>query len=124
MMRFILLILIVVAAWYGWKHYGDFLQKRPSHEAVIENRSGHEMVRVRLTVDGKGYAKESIAEGASATIPFRVDNDASFTLVWGYADAAYDKTWTGGMVPRGPMLQRHIMTVDDESVVMYRAENK
>jgi len=124
MIRFVILVLIVVAAWYGWKHYGDVLTKRPGHEAVIENRTGLEMTRVRLTVDGKTYVRESIPDGQNASIPFRVDNDASFTLVWQYGDRIGERNWSGGMVPRGPMTQRHIMTVDEESNVMYRAENK
>ena len=33
-------------------------------------------------------------------------------------------SWSGGLVPRGPMVQRHIMTVDQDAGVIYRAENK
>ena len=56
--------------------------------------------------------------------PFRVDRDATFQLVWSFADAPSEQSWSGGMVPRGPMLQRHIMTVDGDGAVLYRAENK
>ncbi len=127
MKRLVFLVLIVAAVWYGWPRRGEilgFLQKKAGHEAVIENRTGLEMIRVRLTVDGKTYVQESIADGGRAAIPFRVDNDAGFALVWQYGDRMGEHSWTGGMVPRGPMTQRHIMTVDGENNVLYRAENK
>jgi hypothetical protein len=124
MKKLLFLVLVAVAAWYGWHHYGDVLYKRPSHEAVVENRAGHEMTRVRLSVDGQTFVKESIPDGADAVFPFRVSRDASFQLVWQWGDGPAEQTWSGGMVPRGPMLQRHILSVDTEGAVLYRAENK
>lgn len=124
MIRFIVLVLIVIAAWFAWKHKDDVFQKLPSHDAVIENRTGHEMVRVRLNVDGQGFARESIPDEGSATIPFRVSNDSPFQLLWEYSDSQGEHQWSGGLAPRGPMTQRHIFTVDGESPVIYRAENK
>ena len=123
MKRLILLILVAAAVWYGWKH-PDLLRRHPSHEAVVENTSGLEMARVRLTVGGQTFVKESIPDGTKAAFPFRVDHDASFQLVWEWADRIGERTWSGGNVPAGPMLQRHIMTVDGDGAVLYRAENK
>jgi hypothetical protein len=124
MKKLLLLLLLAVAAWYGWSHRGDLLSKRPGHEAVIENRSGREMTRVRLRVDGQTFVKESIADDAKAVIPFRVDHDAAFQLTWEWADAPGERSWSGGMVPRGPMVQRHIFTIDGDGEVLYRPENK
>jgi hypothetical protein len=124
MTRLILFLVVVAAGWYAWHHYGDILHKQPSHEAVIENRTGHEMVRVRLNVDGQGFARESIPDEGTATIPFRVGDDSAFQLIWEYRDAEGEHQWSGGMVPKGPMTQRHIFTVDGEGAVIYRAENK
>ena len=124
MKRLFLLLLFAVAAWYAWHHWGDLVHRRPSHEAVIENASDKEMTRVRLSVGDQTFVKESIPDGAKAVFPFRVDRDATFQLVWSFAGAASEQTWTGGMVPRGPMLQRHVMTVDGDGAVLYRAENK
>lgn len=124
MKRLFFLALIALAAWYGWKHYPEILSHRPSHEAVVENDTGHTMTRVRLSVGGQTFVRESIPDGKSATIPFKVNRDATFTLVWEYAEVLGEHTWKGGMVPAGPMVQRHIFTVDADNAVFYRAENK
>jgi hypothetical protein len=124
MKRLLLLVLFAVALWYGWQHRGDLLHRQQGHEAVVENTSGREMTRVRLSVGGQTFVKESIPDEGKAAFPFRVDRDATFELVWRFADAPAEQSWSGGMVPRGPMLQRHIMTVDGDGAVLYRAENK
>ena len=124
MKRLIFLALFAVALWYGWQHRSELLERRSGHEAVVENASGREMTRVRLSVGGQTFVKESIPDGGKAVFPFRVDADASFTLVWRFADAMGEQTWSGGMVPKGPMLQRHVMTVDADGAVLYRPENK
>jgi hypothetical protein len=124
MIRFLVFLVLVFAIWYGWRHYGDLLHRQPSHEAVVENASGREMTRVRLTVDGQTFVKESIPDGAKATFPFRVSRDATFRLDWGWSDSPAEQSWSGGMVPRGPVLQRHVLTVDGEGAVLYRPENK
>jgi hypothetical protein len=124
MKRFLLLVLFAFALWYAWHHWGDLVRKRGGHEAVIENTSGREMTRVRLSVAGQTFVKESIPDQEKAAFPFRVENDASFQLIWNFADSPAEQSWSGGMVPRGPMLQRHIMTVDGDGAVLYRAENK
>jgi len=124
MIRFLFLLVLVFALWYGWRHYGELLHRQPGHEAVVENASGREMTRVRLTVDGQTLVKESIPGEGKAVFPFRVSRDATFQLVWMWAGSPAEMSWTGGMVPRGPMLQRHVMTVDEDGAVLYRAENK
>jgi hypothetical protein len=124
MIRFLFFLLLVGALWYGWRHYGELTQRRPGHEAVVENSSGRAMERIRLSVGGRTFVKESIPDGGRATFPFRVDEDATFTLVWTWSGGTGELTWSGGMVPRGPMLQRHFLTVDDEGSVLYRAANK
>ncbi len=124
MKRLIVLVLVALAAWYGWKHYPDLLQKRDGHDAVIENHTGVEVDHIRLMVDGQTLVKEELADGQSAVFQFKVANDATFHLEWELANRMGIKSWDGGMVPRGPMLQRHIMTLDEDGEVLYRAENK
>ena len=124
MKKLVFFLLFVLAAWYGWKHYPELLNRRPGHEAVIENDSGMTMERVRLTVDGQTLVKESLDNGARGTLPFKVQNDASFVLEWQWKEKLGDMRWAGGMVPRGPMIQRHIMAVDADGGVTYTAENK
>ena len=124
MKRLLLLVLFAVALWYGWQHRAELLHRQQGHEAVVENSSGREMTRVRLSVGGQTFVKESIPDGEKAVFPFRVDRDATFELVWRFANAANEQSWSGGMVPRGPMLQRHIMTVDADGAVLSRPETK
>lgn len=131
MKRGLLLILFAVALWYGWQHrdklpdeLAELFHRRSGHEAVVVNTSGREMTRVRLGVGGQTFVKESIPDGEKAVFPFRVDADATFHLVWSFAGAANEQSWAGGMVPRGPMLQRHVMTVDADGEILYRPENK
>ena len=121
-MRFFLFLLLALAVWYGWKQYPKLVERRPAHEAVIENQSGVEIDRVRLTVGGQTLVKESIANGERITLPFRVNQDATFQLTWEAHGG--EQTWSGGMVPAGPMVQRHEFLIDSEGQVLYHAENK
>ena len=124
MKRLIALLLIGLAAWYGWKHYPEVLQKRDGHELVIENQTGKNMERIRVMVDGQTLVKEALPDGQTAKIPFKVQNDAKFRMEWEYESTVGTRSWEGGMVPKGPMLQRHFLTVQNDDAVMYRAENK
>ena len=124
MKRLVILAVLAAAIWYGWKHYPDFVQHRPSHEAVVRNSAGEGLQRIRLTVDGQTFVKEELADGAEVVFPFRVNNDASFELVWQWANRPGEITWKGGMVPKGPMVQRHVMAIDADGGVLYNAENR
>jgi hypothetical protein len=124
MMRLVLVLLIAAAAWYGWKHYPELLQRAPSHEAVVANNTGKVLTRVRLTVDGKTFVKERLADGETATFPFRVQNDSAFDLAWEFESAMGERSWHGGMVPKGPMVQRHLFTIDGDEQVIYEARSK
>ncbi len=124
MKRLFVLVLLAVAAWYGWKHYPQLLEKRDGHDVVIENSTGKTMTRVRVMVDGQTLVKETLPDGQKASLPFKVQNDASFRMEWEYEQVPGTRTWSGGMVPKGPMLQRHVLLVQADDEVMYRAENK
>ena len=124
MKKIILFLIFAFAAWYGWKHWPEFSNRQPSHEAVVVNASGVTLVRIRLTVDGQTFVKEELPTEDKVVFPFRVKNDASFSLVWEWSDRIGESHWAGGMVPHGPMVQRHIMQVDGDGGVTYTAENK
>jgi hypothetical protein len=124
MKKLLFFALFVFAAWYGWKHYRALIDHRPSHEAVVQNDGTVDLERVRLTVDGQTFVKEVVPSGGSVTFPFRVNDDATFRLVFQRTGKLGEREWTGGMVPKGPMVQRHIISVDDNGDVMYRAENR
>ena len=124
MKKLLFLVIIAALVWYGWKQYPSLVERRPSHEAVVENDTGSTLTRVRLTVDGQTFVKEELPDGARAVFPFRVGRDASFELVWQWANRPGENSWSGGMVPKGPLVQRHVMTIDSDAGVIYRAENK
>jgi hypothetical protein len=124
MKKLIVFTLVAAAAWYGWKNYPSLLERRPSHEAVIQNSTGTGLTRVRLTVDGQTFVKEELADGAQAVFPFRVGRDASFELIWQWSNRVGENSWSGGMVPKGPMVQRHTMIIDADAGVLYHPENK
>jgi hypothetical protein len=122
MKRLIFLIVVAFVAWYGWNHRQDLFQRKTTHEAVIENHSGSDVTRIRLKVDGQTLVKEALADGETARLPFRVNRDSGFDLVWTVRGG--DQSWSGGMVPAGPMAQRHTFTIGEGNEVTYRAENR
>jgi len=124
MKRLFILALIVFAGWYAWHHWRDLTERRARHDAIVENRSGRAMLRVRVAVGGQTFVKESIPDESNETFPFLVNDDASFVLEWKWPAQDFDQRWSGGFVPRGPMVQRHHMLVDNEGAVIYQAEQK
>ena len=123
MKKLIFFILLVAAAWYGWHHYPELLHRLPSNKAVIVNNTGHEMIRVRLTAGDQSIGvKETIPAEGRAEFPFKIDHDASFVLVWQYADRVGEQRWSGGSVTHGPMVQRCTFTVDTENQVIFLPE--
>lgn len=123
MKRLVILALLAFAGWYGWKHYDQLLHPMPKHQAVIKNDTGTKLVRVRLTVGGHTYVKEEIANGESAAIPFTVDSDSPFELTWEFESNTQTGHWTGGLVTKGPLIAKHIMTIQDNGGVVMTAEN-
>lgn len=122
MKKLIFLAIIAAAAWYGWKNWPAITQRIPGHEAVIVNHSGGDMARVRLTVDGQTFVKETLADGAEVRFEFKVSDDASFRLDWQLPQGRGEQTWSGGMVPKGPLTQRHRITVDGDGGVLIHSE--
>jgi hypothetical protein len=122
-MRLLVFLLLAVAVWYGWKQYPKLVERRPSHEAVVDNQTGVDLERIRIRVGGQTLVKEKLAIGERAVLPFRVNEDATFELTWGLPGGV-ERSWSGGMVPAGPMVQRHEFVIDAESQVLYRATNK
>jgi hypothetical protein len=124
MKKLFFLVLVIVAGWYGWNHRDTLLHRQGDNEAVIQNSANTSLERVRLTVDGQTLVKESIAQGEKVVLPFRINNDSDFKLVWQWGNRIGERNWEGGMIAPGPMLQRHVFEVDDEGNVTYHAEPK
>ena len=123
MKKLLVLVIIGFAVWQAKLHYGDLLHRKQSHEAVIDNRSGRTIVKMRITVGGQTLVKEEIASGEKATLPFNVNQDSAFHLDWEWKDSVEEKSWGGGMVPKGPMVQRHVFQILDDGAVLYNVEN-
>jgi hypothetical protein len=121
MKKLIFLAVLAFAAWYGWKHYGS-LKDGPASQVVIENQSGREIDRVRVTVGGQTYVREAIADGASEAIPFRSATDGQFRLRWQYERTDYDREWSGGTVTAGPLPARHRLQVQGDGGVIWTSE--
>ncbi len=122
MKKLLLLVIVAAAAWYGWKQWPTLMQKVPGHEAVVVNDSGHEMTRVRLKVDGQTFVEERLADGERTEFEFKVADDSDLALEWQYADMVGDFSWKGGLVPKGPLTQRHRLTVDADHGVLLHSE--
>ena len=110
MKKLLMLLIVAAVAWYGWKQLPALFERRPAHEAVVQNSAGVGLTRVRLLVDGQTFVKETLPDGEAAVFPFRVGRDATFELTWQWADRLGETRWSGGMVAVGPMVQRHTMT--------------
>ncbi len=122
----LLIALIALAAWYGWKYYPSLAGKKMKPEfveAVIENISGQTAVRVRLKVGDEGFATETLAPGQKVAFRFKVTQDSEFYVGWDWQGVLGEHEWRGGKVFRGPGVTRQIFSLDDDGV-SYRTENK
>ena len=124
MKKLLFLILLAVAAWYGWKHYPELMNRAPGHSAVISNQTDYGITRLRFTADGQTQVKEVLASGESATFSFKVNNDSEIRLQWQWANKIGERNWTGGRVSKGPLLARHEIAIIGDGDVNYRTMPK
>lgn len=124
MKKLFFLALLAFACWYAWNHKDTLLKRQGQHEAVIENSTSTSLERVRLTVDGQTLVKESIPVDGKAVLPFQINNDSDFQLTWQWGNRPGEQSWRGGMIAKGPLLQRHVFQIDDDANVTYHAEPK
>lgn len=122
MQRLFVILLFAFAAWYGWNHKEDLLHRPPANEAIVQNRSGFALERVRLSMGDQTLVAEVIESGQDARFKFRVSHDSDFKLVWQVRRRYGDRTWQGGLVTAGPLLQRHTFTLDDHDGVIWKTE--
>ena len=124
MKRLLILIFVAFVAWNAWKYWPTIAHRQPYHEAVVANRSGTTLERVRLAIGDQTFVKETLPNGEKAVFPFRVGGDATFSLLWQWSDRMGESRWSGGRVTNGPMVQRFTMDIDSDAGVIYRAESK
>jgi hypothetical protein len=122
MNRWIVLLVVAAAAWYGWKHWTE-IRQAPRDEVMIVNETGKVLVRVRVTVGGETYVRESIADGAKARFPFPVTGDGVVALKWQYDREELDMSWSGGQVAAGPLRIRHVVRMMQDGGVVWTPEH-
>lgn len=123
MKRLILFAIIVAAAWYGWKHH-DELRSRGTHELVLVNHSGLAIARIRVGIADDAWAVETLADGATATVPVRCEKDGTFDVSWQVPSKGGDRHWVGGVFTHGPLLMRHRFEFVDGDGVIWSSERK
>jgi hypothetical protein len=124
MKRLFVFALLVVSARYGWSHRDALFSRPERNDAIVENDASCSIERLRLTVDGRTLVKEWLPSHETAVIPFEVDNDSDFELVWQWSGRTVERHWHGGMVARGSMPGRHVFQIDDDGNVRYYTERK
>lgn len=117
MKRLFFLAVIAAIAWYGWNHRDTLFRSDTRSEAVIVNASATPMVRVRLTVAGKGEARDAIEPGQRSTIAFDVPHDTHFRLQWEWRGREGAPQWEGGELLAGPTRERCTLQVFDDGSV-------
>jgi hypothetical protein len=122
MKKLVFLVLIALAGWYGYKHYPGLLQHQPQNEIVVKNQAQGALSRLRVTVAGQTFVKESVEPGGSTTFKFRADHDSDFKLVWMWGDRPGEMSWSGGTVAAGPAVARHTFEIDNDGGVAYVPE--
>lgn len=123
MKRLLLFALVLAAGGYGWKH-SDELRSRGTHELVAVNRSGHAIVRLRLSVGGEARAIETLEDGATARTEWRCEHDGAFRLEWKVRGREGERQWSGGAFYPGPLLMRHRFEFTSGDGVIWLSEPK
>jgi len=122
MKKLFFLALLALAGWYAWKHYPTLMEHRPQHELVVKNEATTALSRLRVTVGGQTFVKESVDPGSSVTFKFLVNQDSDFKLVWQWGNRIGEMSWNGGSVTAGPIVARHTFIIDNDGGVAYVPE--
>jgi hypothetical protein len=122
MRRLIPYVLLVAVGLIAWKTIPGLLERRPRHEAVIENRTGAVLEDLQLKIGGQTFAADSVANDGSVSFRFLIRNDSPFEIRWNWTARPGSGYWKGGVVPAGPLVQRHVLTIDEHGGVVYRRE--
>ena len=100
------------------------LRKPSEHVAAVFNDSDAPLMELRLTVAGQTFTTDSLAAHTSQRWPFRTRDDSKFSLAWRRPHDPDARSWSGGRVSRGPLVQRFELHVrrDDGVIVLVRRE--
>jgi hypothetical protein len=114
----LLVAVVVVAAFLVPR----MLRKPSEHIATVFNDSDAPLMQLRLTVAGQTFTTDSLAAHTSQRWPFRTRDDSKFSMSWQRPHDPDARTWSGGRVSRGPLVQRHELHVrpDDGVIALVR----
>ncbi len=117
MKRLLFLAVFAAVAWYGWQHRGLLFKGDTDSEAVLVNGGTRDMLRVRLTVDGKTYVRDVLAQGARTSFSMPVARTSDFRLRWEWQGLEGAPDWRGGEIEPGPPRSRCTLTIYDDNGV-------
>lgn len=119
--RLLVFVLVLAAAWYGWRHW-DELRGGPADEVVLVNRSGIALERVRLSAGDFTVVAEMLEDGATARYDWHGRQDAVFSAVWNLHGRDGERTWTGGGYHASPDRERATFEFTPDGRVVWRSE--
>ncbi|MEY4069960.1 MAG: hypothetical protein RL721_574 [Candidatus Eisenbacteria bacterium] len=119
--RWLLLALVVVAAWYGWTQH-DRWRARGGDELVFRNRTGATLERMRVSVHGHAWAIERLAPDTTVRLVVRSEEDGPFQLEWRVAGIDRESSWRGGTYTHGPLRMRHRFELTPGEGVVWTSE--
>ena len=124
MKRLLMFAVFAGIVWYGWHHLADLKRGAPN-DAILVNHSGHPIERIRLKVGSETLVRETLADGESATMTFRGDQDAEFEIVFQPKTAnSGERHWSGGTFTHGPVRSRHTFEFVSEDGVIWTSALK
>jgi len=121
MSRWVLLVLLLVVAVYGWRRTAA-LRERGANELVAVNRSGRTVEDLRISVGGKQVHVAALAHGATVKRSLLCDRDGAFELAWRTEGVEHELQWQGGRFNRGPIAMRHRFELVRGDGVVWRPE--
>ena len=124
MKRLIFFALFGVAIWMAWKQWPTLFERKPTHDVIVVNESRSTIERLRVTVGGRTFVRDTLRAGTTFEFPFTPNNDTDIRMVWEWGDRLGEASWVGGRIAMGPLLQRHRIRIDPDGGVVYVAEDK
>ncbi len=123
MKRLFLLAIVAAALWWGYQRNWDF-SREAGNGAVLSNRSGQTLERVRLTIGGETLVREVLEPDARAELTFHSKRDGAFRLVWHVRGQVGEKSWSGGHLIGGPTASVHHFEFDSQHGVIWHARER
>ena len=116
--RWVLIALLVIAAWWGWTQH-DRWRARGTDEFVFVNRTGAVLERLQVRVHDMRWSVPRLAADTTVTLRVRCEDDGPFELSWQIAANEGRHRWSGGEYNHGPLRMRHRFELLSEDGVIW-----